>query len=83
MSVFKATNWAPHPDLKGIWGSKSHVTINWGGYEYDIAWNRINSQEDLLSWVHHLAEKSWMNGVRISILIEFVMKERGWKIRDV
>ena len=64
---------------------KEWLTIKWGGYEYDIEMNRIETPLDLLSWLHHFCEKSWsgMTFWQFRLLIESVAEKRGWKLYGV
>lgn len=69
----------PKPMIRDEGG---YLILAFGGYDYEIAWSRIQSQEDLLAWVDHLAPKKWMDGPQVSQLIYFVMNAKGWKLRD-
>lgn len=55
------------------------ITLNFQ-YEYPIELNRVRSYNDLLVWVLHLAEKSWMNSYRLSLFITKVAEHKGWKL---
>jgi hypothetical protein len=45
---------------------------------YDFRLNRITTQKDLLSWIWHLAGKSWVKSQTIANLIEVVCKHKKW-----
>ena len=66
-------------ELKGIRSTKGYLILTWGGYEYDIEWDRIDSPGKLLGWIHHLCEKNWMDTYRMFLLIEHVGRHCGFK----
>ena len=40
---------------------KHELVITWyPGVEYPIAWDRLDTEQKILRWVCHLAEKRWM-----------------------
>lgn len=55
-------------------------SLMWNKEGYPIAWERLDTKEKLLGWVHHLAEKSWMDTTKLKYFIEFVHAHFGWKI---
>lgn len=57
-----------------------YCTIRYGGYDYDIALDRIKNQQELLGWVYHLSEKTWMNGERICDFIDAIITHKRWAI---
>ena len=60
--------------------TKTHLIIRYGGYDYEIAWNRIKTEGHLLSWVTHLLEKIWMDQWKMIDLIRYVESIKGWDI---
>ena len=47
---------------------------------YWIELAEIRNYHDLVAWVHHLAEKAWVDGERIAEFIEAVCAQKGWEI---
>jgi hypothetical protein len=47
-------------------------------YSVDLA--EIENFHDLLAWVHHLAQKTWVTGEMIAEFIEAVCAQKGWEI---
>ena len=64
---------------EGLYFKAGFVVLTWGGYEYDIARERIDTPEKLLHWVCHLAQKSWMDLPKMHYFIRAIMKKKGWK----
>lgn len=64
---------------EGLYFKAGFVVLTWGGYEYDIARERIDTPEKLLHWVCHLAQKSWMDLPKMRYFIRAIMKKKGWK----
>ncbi len=62
----------PEPEMRF---EKDGVVLFWGGYDYFIERERINSPESLIAWIDHLAGKSWMNGWRLHQFIQRVVRE--------
>jgi len=58
------------------------VVIQWGGYSYPLALDRITSPLHLLQWIAHLGEKEWeeMTPWRIRRFIECVCNEKQWNL---
>lgn len=51
-----------------------YVTLTDGEYvDYDIALSRITTPEELLTWVHHLTEKNWMDAQSLRHFIASVV----------
>ena len=49
------------PRKKGFWKLKSNcIVTNKGGYDYAVELVRIRTRDDILMWVSHLAQKTWM-----------------------
>ena len=61
---------------------KDWVTVQWGGYDYDIEMSRIDTPLSLLHWVTHLAEKEWEDTTpeRIGLFVEKVCQKKGWDL---
>jgi hypothetical protein len=49
-----------------------HIIIN-PGFEYQIALNRCDTPEKLLSWIFHLSEKTWMTTEVLHKFIDLVV----------
>ena len=49
-------------------------------YPYEIDLDRIQTQDNLLGWVRHLAGKPWMNRERLGLFIDAVAKHKGFRI---
>ena len=62
--------------------TNKHLTLKFGGYDYDIEWSRIKTHMDLISWLHHICEKEWelLDPWQIHLLIESVSGKLGWKL---
>ena len=67
-------------DMKKIEWKDGGLSMKWGGYDYWIAEDRLDTPEKLLGWVQHLSGKIWMNPLRIRRLVEKVSSRFGWKI---
>lgn len=54
----------------------------WGGYLYWIEDARLKSENDLLSWVHHVSGKGWegCTAARVGEFIEDVMSHIGRRL---
>jgi len=57
------------------------VVINLA-YPYEVDLDRIKNEIDLLIWVHHLSEKTWMTTEVLSDFMEKVAEIKGLKIYD-
>lgn len=51
--------------------------------DYDVRLAPITDKGQLLEWVHHLSEKSWMTPFLISEFINRVYAIKGWKREGV
>ena len=60
--------------------SEGYLLIYWGGYEYDIALERIKTPLHLLGIISHISQKTWelTTPERIADLIDLVCHEKGW-----
>lgn len=47
-------------------------------HEYTIELNRINTKGEIVSWVHHLSEKSWVTTLMIGDFIKKVCEVKKW-----
>ncbi len=56
------------------------LTINVAGFPYEIPMDEIRTHHDLIGWIHHLAQKNWMNGAHIARFIENVCAIKNWGI---
>jgi hypothetical protein len=62
---------------------KSNMTIVINlAYPYEIDLDRIKNETDLLIWVNHLCEKTWMTAEVLSDFMEKVAEIKGLKIYD-
>ena len=70
----------PLPDDLFSFDGNGYVDVRWGGYEYSIALDRIQTPEHLLAWIRHLGEKGWdeMTPWRISSFIRAICSKKGW-----
>ncbi|MEK7236340.1 MAG: hypothetical protein AAB242_06955 [Nitrospirota bacterium] len=50
------------------------------GRSYPIDWDRLDTKEKPLGWVHHLAYKQWMDTAKLKYFIEFVHAHFNWDI---
>jgi hypothetical protein len=70
----------PAVKIAGGW-----VTINTehpAAYPYEIRLDRIDTPMRLLNWVHHLAEKVWMEPLDLAELIDAVCRHYGWNLHS-
>lgn len=49
-------------------------------YEYEIDLERIKTERDLLAWVCHLCEKSWMTAERVRAVAVKISQIKGFSI---
>lgn len=45
---------------------------------YFIEWDRLRDERDLLHWVWHLGEKTWMTASMLRHFISEVTARQGW-----
>lgn len=63
--------------------SKSGFTFlpkQYGKDGYFIEWERADTPERVLSWLHHMHEKSWFDSHYARRFIEAAFKRNGWKL---
>jgi hypothetical protein len=59
------------------------VIITWGGYDYTIPCELLETPERVLGWIVHLGEKEGWEGMtpwRLGRFVEKVAQHRGWDI---
>ena len=49
-------------------------------YPYEVDLDSITTKTDLIGWIHHLAQKNWVNGAHIARFIEHVCTIKQWGI---
>lgn len=49
-------------------------------YDYSIHKDRRDTKAKILQWVHHLAEKNWMNQYRLRIFINVACGDIGEEV---
>lgn len=64
---------------KAVYIENDHLVIN-VHYEYNIALDRCDTHAKLLSWVHHLMEKTWMDPGVTRRFIEKACAHHGLEI---
>ena len=57
-----------------------HIVIN-VCYEYNIPLSSCKKHEQILGWVHHLCEKTWMTPEVLERFIEVACRENGLELR--
>lgn len=48
-----------------------------GRYRYEIAHDRLQTPEDLLQWIRHLADKNWFDRERLQQFLDHTMAHLG------
>jgi len=73
------------PEDRGFDMCDDGINIKWGGYEYFIDYDRIDSPEKLVGWIEQLAAKTWRDTSpkRIVYLIRAVRSHFGWECRSL
>jgi len=56
----------------------SEIVLKMGGYDYEIPWSELTTRPSVLSWVHHLCEKTWFDCDYARRFIEIVYEHQGW-----
>lgn len=61
---------------------KNTLDLWWGGYEYSIDLDEIDSPQKLIRMLAHIGQKTWpgMTPARISTLIQKLDKHFAWKM---
>ena len=54
----------------------SGITIHFAA-NYHIAWSRMRSRSDVISWIYHLSEKGWMTPIRLRRFLELVAEKKN------
>ena len=54
-----------------------HILLTGGGYDYEIDKGRIDTNARLISWIHHLCGKTWVDRNTIRRLIEVAERSSG------
>lgn len=71
-------------DERGFRVDSENQTIDvfWGQYEYIIEFNRIDTPEKALAWLHHIGEKTWTftTGERMLALLSECAGLFGWDL---
>lgn len=60
---------------------EGYIVVN-VSYEYNINLETINSAQDVLGWVFHLTEKTWMNTDVLRRFIQVACGARGIEYRN-
>lgn len=67
---------------RGLVITDDYITLLWCRPKYDIALDRLETPTQLLGWVHHLADKNWMDLQRMQYFVEQISRMRGWDIHQ-
>ena len=65
------------------WDERTQVYhVYWGGYDYEVDYERITRPEHIIGVMRHLSDKSWelMTTRRLTLLAESIARRRGWDI---
>ena len=74
------------PRKKDFWKLKSNCIItNKGGYDYAVELVRIRTRDDILMWVSHLAQKTWMTKEGLKDFVDLLLGNRAdiWPTDEV
>lgn len=52
-------------------------------HDYEIDLNRIKTERDLLAWVAHLTEKSWVTTTILGKFIKLVAEKKGLNVHGL
>lgn len=55
------------------------VTIHWGGYEYHIHYERIDTPQKAIGWLFHLSDKDWGADFQKLVLLTELANKFGWQ----
>lgn len=50
---------------------------------YQIGLDQITTYKDLVKWILHLTDKTWIKPIHISQLITHVCHHKQWKVYDI
>ncbi len=78
--LLSAYKHGPEIQILDIITTSTGCQLPWCKGGYLIDWDRLDTQEKLLGWVHHLAYKQWMDTAKLKYFTEFVRSHFGWKI---
>jgi len=48
-------------------------------WDYEIRWDRLEDQNDLITWIEHIAGKRWVTPDVMREFIGAVRAHRGWE----
>lgn len=67
-------------ELGGFKMDRTHLTLPWGGYDYEIELRRIDTPETALAFIAHISEKRWegMTAEKIGCLVRALCTRFGW-----
>lgn len=54
-----------------------HFVIDYGGYDYNIEQSRVKTYPQLVEWILHLSDKSWMDSIRMRYFASLVAKHNN------
>jgi len=58
------------------------LALRFGGYDYNLPLERIETERDLLAWVRHLSSKEdWITLQRLRVIIDAVATIKGFEIK--
>jgi hypothetical protein len=58
------------------------LALRFGGYDYNIPLERIETERDLLAWVRHLSFKHWATAERLRLFMDAVSTIKEFEITD-
>ena len=66
------------PRKKDFWKLKSNcIVTSKGGYDYAVELVRIRTRDDILMWVSHLAQKTWMTKEGLKDFVDLLLGNRA------
>ena len=66
------------PRKKYFWKLKSNcIVTSKGGYDYAVELVRIRTRDDILMWVSHLAQKTWMTKEGLKDFVDLLLGNRA------
>lgn len=82
-SLKRREGWPDDLDETGVRidREKGYVDVYWGNYEYNIAFDRIDTPEKAFVWMNHLALKTWegTTSTRLLALLDKCATQFGWE----